>query len=322
MNKLLYNITAVIIITLFFSQELQAESWAPEPLNVVVLDFTVNNVSSASGEIARNRLEILLYENQRVRILERSKYRDIIVQQNRGTLQCYDTHCAAQIGRFLSAEYVVMGSIDRIEDYTINIRVVDAGSGSILYACSDTFLRERDLPQCVMGLSKKINAYLNDPYDEKSFSWAGMNSLWADISAGYIQPVHILSGRASMGFAVNAVLGLQYHNFMPAVMTGYLQFIDRENKMYSSIVPVLGGMGYPFYFTRCTIAPFIAAGICYNKISSEDRSALEFMMRAGMTAGIMLGRTQLFLETQYNYIIETKAGMQFLIFSAGVRYMM
>jgi TolB-like protein len=113
--------------------------------------FLFLSFASASDIIAVNNLKTTgLTENEalslsdalrseigktgKFQVMERSQMAEILKEQMfQSSGACDETSCAVEIGKQLSVPYVVLGNIGRVgKTYTLNVRLVEVGSGKII----------------------------------------------------------------------------------------------------------------------------------------------------------------------------------------------
>ena len=99
---------------------------------VAVLEFSEQNVPRTYADIARDVFEINLHKSNTYTILERSQINIILKEQGLQMTGCADTDCAVEIGKALTADYVVIGSIYKITTYTVSAKMVDISKGNII----------------------------------------------------------------------------------------------------------------------------------------------------------------------------------------------
>ena len=92
---------------------------------VAILSFTANNVQKAFARIVRNNVEITYFKEQKFQLLEQRKIDLVLKTQRNNQKICNKANCAIDLGQLLKVDYVVIGSIDKLNTYTINIKVVN-----------------------------------------------------------------------------------------------------------------------------------------------------------------------------------------------------
>ena len=243
-------------------------------VKVVILDFTANGVPQAEAEIARNRFEVALFSRSDVRILERTEYQKKIrlyVDSN----GCQEKVCAARIGKVLSADYVILGSLDKVADYSFNIRMVEVKSGNIVYAVTDKFENSMDIAKTADYLSERLNrrlAQIKKSGPEKNLS--PHNNPEVSVAASFLQPLDLFSEKADSGFALKA--GFSYgESWLLFFDAGSFGFMKGDGSYYASIFSLSLGAGYRINILPFELIPVCTFGPAYSKIWGLEKGAIE-----------------------------------------------
>ena len=112
---------------------------------VAILEITAKNAPAAYAEIARDILEVNIHKSGAFKVLERNQMKLVLKEQGFSMSGCTDTSCAVQIGKMLSADMVVTGTLFRIKNFTISLKFVDVTKGEIMIADSETAAGEDDI---------------------------------------------------------------------------------------------------------------------------------------------------------------------------------
>ena len=108
----------------------------------------------------------------KVRVLERSEMNKILREQAfQKSGACDTSECAVEIGRLLSVDRMVVGSVGKLGNlYTLSVRLLDVGTGEILFSVNeDREGRLEDLlVEAVPSLASKLAAGAVDANGVKS----------------------------------------------------------------------------------------------------------------------------------------------------------
>ena len=304
-----------LIISLFLSLPLMAEKKA----TLAVLDFVGNNVSSADAAILRNRIEVQFFQSGLVRVLERESFRKKIVQQNIGSMACSDTECAVRIARFIYADFVVIGSVDRIDGYTLHLRLVNATTGTIDTVISESFSSRKELFQVKETESVKLlkpirdGDYINgsEPIKRYHFSFSAFS--------GYALPLGTLRKKSEHGCLFSSTADFTYRNILFSLQADYIGLVQTDGSFYASLVPLIAATGYTIHLGDYYIAPRIGGGLCYNRIHGSSSGAFEGIVFSKLSFGYTLGGFNILLFTDYRYIVENNSPIHLLSFGLGAR---
>ncbi len=109
LNRLMFIIFFLVII--FNSHNL----FANDKKRIAVFDFDARNAPKSYADIARDTLEINLHNSNAFTVLERGFNNPLLKEQGLQMSGCTDTSCAVQIGKLLSADLVVVGSLSELQ---------------------------------------------------------------------------------------------------------------------------------------------------------------------------------------------------------------
>jgi len=129
---------------------------------VAVLDFNAENTSKTYANAVRNLFEVALHKENVVDILERNQMESILKEQGFSLTGCTDASCAVQIGKLLSADMVVMGSLNKLGKYTVATKFVSVGRGNIAFAESVEASSEDDLRKEVGALARRVGEKIRE----------------------------------------------------------------------------------------------------------------------------------------------------------------
>ena len=107
---------------------------------VAVLDFDANGVPDYEVETLVERLRSELPNTGAVRLVDRKMLENILKEQGLQQSGCTTDECAAQIGELLGAQFMISGSIGKLEDtFTVDMKMVSVSTGAAERARSITF---------------------------------------------------------------------------------------------------------------------------------------------------------------------------------------
>jgi len=101
---------------------------------VAVLDFNaLNGLTASETQLISGRFESELLEDGRLRVLERSQMSAILSEQSfQQTGVCSSKDCQVEMGKMLGVTYIAVGNVGKLGTlYSINVKIVDVGSGEI-----------------------------------------------------------------------------------------------------------------------------------------------------------------------------------------------
>ena len=145
------RIAAIILICM-----LSTSLFAKNKVRVAVLDISAKNVPIAYADIVKDIFEVSLHKSGVFKVLERQQMATILEEQRLQQSDCIDASCAIKIGKVLSANIVVVGSISKLGKYSFTIKLVDVAKGDIVMADSEKADTEDGIENAVNRLSRRI----------------------------------------------------------------------------------------------------------------------------------------------------------------------
>ena len=107
---------------------------------VAVLDFDANGIPDYEVETLVERLRSELPNTGAVRLVDRKMLENILKEQGLQQSGCTTDECAAQIGELLGAQFMISGSIGKLEDtFTVDMKMVSVSTGAAERAKNLTF---------------------------------------------------------------------------------------------------------------------------------------------------------------------------------------
>ena len=140
-----------LMTSVLFSTALNAESRE----RIALLEFSANNTSKSYAKIVRNQIEVSLYKTNAFDIIEREKINLILKEQGFQMSGCTDTVCAVKIGKLLSVDYVIIGSINRMGQFIITVKFIDIHQGVVKLADSERAATEYEVHTAINSIAKR-----------------------------------------------------------------------------------------------------------------------------------------------------------------------
>jgi TolB-like protein len=118
------------IVALCFSL---VSSFAQQKPTIAVLELGSSSaVDTSELGALTTRLRTELFETQKYTVVERSEMNAVLKEQGFQQTGCTDAACAVQVGQLLNAEYMIVGTVDKVGRlYSVNIRQVNVATGAI-----------------------------------------------------------------------------------------------------------------------------------------------------------------------------------------------
>ena len=298
MNRLFFFTLNLAVIFFCYSNNL----FAVTKKRVAILDFGAVNTSKTYASAVRNLFEVALHKTGSVDVLERTQMEEILKEQGFQLSGCVDSSCAVEIGKVLSADIIVMGNINKLDSFTITIRLVDVISGKIKIADYETAQNEKGIQKIIEKLTIRIAQKLKKPWENKIVKilqkknlkkkkeikeinsshknmLSGQNGLIYDISwAGfYIQPAGNFKNLASNGYGAGIFVNIKNYlpyNLVIGADVGYWMFdSSKDNVSKCEMIPVHLVLTYRYkLYKKFYLMPRTGAGFSYNSVYYNDTS--------------------------------------------------
>ncbi len=123
---------------------------------IAIMDIKPENTSEAYANTVRNLFEVSLHKTDSANILERTRMETILKEQGFQLSGCTDTVCSVDIGKLLSADYVIVGTLNKLGKYTLSIRLVSIIDGKIRYVDEESADKEDDLKSKIDIITGKL----------------------------------------------------------------------------------------------------------------------------------------------------------------------
>lgn len=130
-----------------------------EKINIAVAELEAHNVSAMEAATVADYLRTELINSQVFVVLERSNMAKVLAEQRFQQTGCTATECAVQMGKILNVKAMIVGSFGKLmNNYSINVRLVDVETGAALAAEAVEFSVEGGVMEKIRELGAKIAA--------------------------------------------------------------------------------------------------------------------------------------------------------------------
>lgn len=196
-----------IIFTLlicFLSLNLYSE----EKKSLAVLNLEGKNVPQNTASAVTEMVTTEIVNTGKFQVVERNQMRNILSEQGFQQTGCTDQACAVKIGKLLSAQKILMGSVSKIDKgLVINIRIVDVEKGIAEMAAMEKAESESMLPETAKKIARKITGKKGTIEEDESFTTRGYYLRGIVPGWGQLYSGHETKGYVFMAsFVVSAAL--------------------------------------------------------------------------------------------------------------------
>ena len=262
-RKLFIILCAAFIVSASYAFT-YAQSEEKPRKRVAVLNFSADNTEESTARIVRNSIELSLFDTKKFDILEQQQIEDILKERKLILTDCRDEVCAGDIGDMLSAEYVIIGSVGKLDKFSVNIKVIDIATRKILIAESI----EVDDIAGIRSASGELTGEIADKIQE--FGKKGISFI-VNASFNYIIPFGYFKDKTGPGYGITfsgRAEDIFLKRFMLGIDIGAQYFNEKPGVTHHSIfIPALFAIGYriplPWKFS---IVPEISAGASYDTV--------------------------------------------------------
>ena len=143
-------------LTSIFSQE-------DKPI-ITVLDFATEDVSKSEMGVIINRLSSALFQTDKYTVIDVSQRQQILNELEFSLSGCADDSCMLEVGRMLSAESIVVGSLGRIGGrIAVSLKMLETETGKTLATADEIYDDINGVVDGIPTLAAKL-AGLQDNY--------------------------------------------------------------------------------------------------------------------------------------------------------------
>jgi hypothetical protein len=315
--------------------------FAADKKRIAVLDFSSNNVDAAYARVARNFFESSLFQSGIFQMLEREKINIIFKEHRINSGFTGKTSHTAKPGKTLAVDYAIVGSLDRVDNYSLSIRIISVREGKIIFIDSEQFVRLNRLSFAADQLSERIISALGEERTVLKRKTPPVKKpdplyrLLINSSFAYIMPYGSLHEAVDSGYGLT--LGIHYRPFVLSGLiislnTGIYPLKGRDSggDSYSAVTGT-AGLGYNIDLPgRFYLIPGLsggAAAVFRDKDGLPDQSLynkrrdaeIEPVSEALMTLGIRIwGRLDLHLRGKWGCFWEHNGLKQYAAAGAGI----
>ena len=150
-------ITFVLLILIQFLNAQQLPS-------IAVMDLDAKGIAKDEASVLTDKLRGELFQTGQFQVIERSVMDEILKEQGFQQTGCTSKECAVEAGQLIGVQFMVAGSIGRIEKtYLLSVRLINVATGKIEKSVqreltgSLTDVLKEGIPYVVVELSKTFS---------------------------------------------------------------------------------------------------------------------------------------------------------------------
>lgn len=282
--------------------------YAKEKLKVAVFEFKPVNVSVYYAAIAKTDVEGWLIGTGDFMVLERTQVDIIFNEMQLKSKGCDTTSCVVEIGKILSSDLVVTGTVQGIAgEKVITVKIINVSNAKIISSNSVRFKDDKELKNVGEKISKSVAK------DIQKFDITGKGDneryeIYFAAGFSYVMPYSSLRYLVGNGYGFNFNVGLKNNNFLFGFDTGFIIFSGRDYTQ-AKLFPILLNAGYNLnIFSFLSITPVIGVGVTianytyksYSMIIPQDKEKVYFNPQI---------KTQICLDFSLNAFIKMQIGV-------------
>lgn len=155
-----------IAICLFLLPTYLLAEEVEEKLRLAILDLSAKDVSAMTSSKVSELLRTTMFNTGLFTVIERNEMETILKEQKFTLTGCTDEKCGIRIGRLLSANKILVGTVMKLGNkIIINARIVDVEKGKLDFAEKTSCTKEEELDTACDDFANKISArILGRPY--------------------------------------------------------------------------------------------------------------------------------------------------------------
>ncbi|MDY6968106.1 MAG: CsgG/HfaB family protein [Spirochaetota bacterium] len=350
-ERIIIIFAVVLLIHIILAESIYAQ----DKKRIAILDFSNVNTSETYARAVRNIFEVSLYKTDVFQILERDQMEEILKEQGFQMSGCIDTSCAVEIGKILSADLVVMASLNKLGSYTVTVKFVNVREGNLALADSESAETDDAIRDAVKILANRMAGIFSGTKpisvnaEEKSKSKNDKEEEDTNVSSphvvnynlfvrgAYLAPLGSFNDLIETGYGIVACFNIENlyrQNFSIGIEAGFLNSPGKKKNVdRCTMIPAIISAMYKYnIFERFSIMPVLGAGVSYNTISYDkdgvsdgeaanynENSKAEFIAKAGIMLSIAItDAVPLQIGAEHCSIFEEDKGLYFLSLYAGI----
>lgn len=296
---------------------------------IAVLNFSANNTDEGIARIVRNVAEVNFFKDGSFDILEQTQMDIILKERKQQLTECRDERCAASLGKLLNANYVIIGSVDRLDTFTVTIKVVDVKTGRIIINESREAKEVADLKPASVELTRKVVDRIKGA--DRGTAAGSKFPIVITANFMYAAPLAYFSTISRGGYGATLTACIENIGVSGLFAGIDLQFIylgGRDRVQYAMMVPLMGRFGYAVKFWRMSFSPALSAGISYNmnyyyadflRINKGRRAGAVFILKPGVEFEILIIKNfYARIGADYGIMFEKGGSLQMITCTAGL----
>lgn len=259
---LLISICSFLVVT--------SPLFARDKDRAAILNFDAHNCPQAISKVVTDMIGAKIFETHIFTIVEREQIDQVFKELELQQTGCTDSECAVQVGKMLSANKIIIGSVYKVDKYIFIVKIVNVEDNRVEGNYRIEADDESEFEDAVSEVAEKIKFDFNTDIFY-SFS----------VSPSFMYAIGDFDDIAEYGYGLNIDLNMNNFLFRSAILTlssGFYSFTGADDSIDSiMIIPVSLYLGYSLNLSRkFKIIPYIGGGYLINMMNYDDDNADQF----------------------------------------------
>jgi hypothetical protein len=318
------SLQLLILSALIFSlsiQLLSGQNKKEQPKKrIAVLGFSADKVEESLARIVRNNIELSLFTTKKFDVMELDQVESILKQRKFLLTDCADEECAKEAGGILSADFVILGSVSKLEKFAVQVKVIDSVNKKLVSIQKTEADTEAELRKVSENMSIDI---------AEEIEKIGRKRKPVSVCASflYVMPLSYLNDLVDPGMGVNITGKIEdifFRGIFTGLSVGYIYFSGKTNLTHHSIMlPVGATAGYRLSFSKFLLMPAVYAGWSYISVyyyaegSTENRKNIntwEPLAKASLSLEYRFANMTAGITGEYGVVFEQGGRVEFTAF--------
>ncbi|MBN2510112.1 MAG: hypothetical protein JXB03_07540 [Spirochaetales bacterium] len=143
---------------------------------ISILDFKGSNIAEAELVVFVDYVTSLVVESGLFRVIDRSQRETLLTEIEFSLSGCTDEACQLEIGRLLSAKYIIIGSLGTVGSrYLLNMKMIDIETSETFASASERYL---SMDELIDDADRLVGVFVgSDQTGKKDIEAAGDSSI-------------------------------------------------------------------------------------------------------------------------------------------------
>ncbi len=145
------------ILTIIISLSILSFPSYADKMRIAVLDFNADGVAKSTARKISDLIRTEMINTKKYTVIERKQMKVIFKEQNLQMTGCFDETCAIKVGKLLSAQKILIGTIMKLgKPIIINGRIIDVERGTAEYGAKQSAKNLDEILNAVSIFTKKL----------------------------------------------------------------------------------------------------------------------------------------------------------------------